>query len=330
MQHDSGYHLLFSHPELVEDLFKSFVTEPWVDQLDFSTLERVNAKLHAEGLDRRDGDMIYRVLYRDGSEVYLYLLLEFQSTPDPWMALRVVVYTSLLLQHLIRENRLTPTGKLPPVFPLVLYNGDSRWNAAQELKELIALPDATPLWPYQPSIRYYLVDESRYPEGKPGSLVGVLFQIENCRSVDELRPLMDALAGQWKTLIPPSLRRAFISWMFRVVMPGKGFDANQVNVENLAEVQVMLATRVKQWEQELLKKGREEGREEGVLTGEVKLLCRQLELKFGTLPGAMRLKVEHASSAELDQWGLTILTAKTLDEVFQISVSGQPDRTQEQ
>ena len=153
MQHDSGYHLLFSHPELVEDLFKSFVTEPWVAQLDFSTLERVNAKLHAEGLERRDGDLVYRVLYQDGSEVYLYLLLEFQSQPDPWMALRVLVYVGLLYQHLIRENRIA-NGKLPPVFPLVLYNGDARWNAAQELKELIALPNATPFWSFQPNIRY--------------------------------------------------------------------------------------------------------------------------------------------------------------------------------
>jgi len=54
MQHDSGYHLLFSHPALVEDLFRSFVTEPWVEQLDFTTLERVNAKLHTEWLERRD------------------------------------------------------------------------------------------------------------------------------------------------------------------------------------------------------------------------------------------------------------------------------------
>ena len=87
-------------------------------QLDFNTLQRVNTKLHAEGLERRDGDLIYRVLYRDGAEVYLYLLLEFQSQADPWMAIRALVYVGLLYQHLIRENRLAPNGKLPPFFPL--------------------------------------------------------------------------------------------------------------------------------------------------------------------------------------------------------------------
>lgn len=315
MQHDSGYHLLFSHPELVEDLLKSFVTEPWVQQLDFSTLQRVNAKLHAEGLERRDGDLIYRVLYRDGSEVYLYLLLEFQSQPDPWMALRVLVYVGLLYQQLIRENHVT-NGKLPPVFPLVLYNGDPRWNAAQELKELIALPEATPLWPYQPSIRYYLVDESRYPEGKVGSLVGVLFQIENCRNLDELRPLVESLAGQWKTLIPSSLRRAFVSWIYRVVAPDKGIDPRQIDVEDLSEVQVMLRTRIKQWEQEIRDSSFEEGIEKGVLTGEAAILRRLLQLRFGALPAWVENKIAHAQRPELEEWSERVLDAKSLDAVF--------------
>ena len=315
MQHDSGYHLLFSHPELVEDLFKSFVTEPWVAQLDFTTLQRVNAKLHAEGLERRDGDLIYRVLYRDGSEVYLYLLLEFQSNPDPWMAVRVLVYVGLLYQHLIRENRITH-GKLPPVFPLVLYNGDARWNALQEVKELIALPGNTPLWPYQPSIRYYLVDESRYPEGKPGSLVGVLFQIENCRTLDELRPLVNTLAHQWKELIPPSLRRAFISWISRVVAPDKGIDVNQIDVENLSEVQVMLATRIKQWEQEIRIEEFSKGIEKGVRTGEAAILRRLLHLRFGPLPAWVDDKIGQAQRAQLEQWSERVLDAATLDAVF--------------
>lgn len=284
--------------------------------------------------------MIYRVLYRDGSEVYLYLLLEFQSAPDPWMALRVVVYTSLLLQHLVRENRLTPQGKLPPVFPLVLYNGDARWNAPHALSELIALPPTTPLWSYQPGIRYYLVDESRYPTGKPGSLVGILFEIENCQRLDELQPLIAIVAGQWKTLIPPSLRRALISWIARVIAPGKGIDPQQLDTENLAEVQIMLATRVKQWEQEILKKGIEKGIEEGIekgiekgikkgieqgieagiekgmLSGEAVMLRRLLHLRFGELPQWVDTRFGHATHADLERWSQRVLDARTLSEVF--------------
>ena len=38
--------------------------------------------------------------------VWVYLLLEFQSEPDPWMALRMMAYIGLLSQHLIREGEL--------------------------------------------------------------------------------------------------------------------------------------------------------------------------------------------------------------------------------
>src|SRR5512138_191383 len=107
MDHDGGYHLLFSDPRMAEDLVTGFVAQPWVAGLDFARMERVNAKLHAAGLQRRDGDLIWRVPFRGGGEVYLYLLLEFQSQPDPWMALRVMVYTGLLYQHLAAERRLT-------------------------------------------------------------------------------------------------------------------------------------------------------------------------------------------------------------------------------
>ena len=165
-EHDSGYHLLFSNPKLVEDLFRSFVPEPWVKHLDFATLERVNAKLHADNLERRDGDIIYRVSHTHGTHVYLYLLLEFQSTPDYWMAVRVGTYVFLLYQHLIREQLITAEAGLPPVFPLVLYNGDAPWNAATDLSKLLNLAEGTPLRAWQPKIKYYLLEERRHSESK--------------------------------------------------------------------------------------------------------------------------------------------------------------------
>ena len=37
MDHDGGYRLLFSHPQMVRDLLHGFVDEPWVAELDFAT-----------------------------------------------------------------------------------------------------------------------------------------------------------------------------------------------------------------------------------------------------------------------------------------------------
>ncbi|AHK80637.1 hypothetical protein M911_06040 [Ectothiorhodospira haloalkaliphila] len=75
----------------------------------------------------REDDIIWRI--RWGKDwLYVYLLLEFQSSVDRFMAVRIMSYVGLLYQDLIRQNKLTPSGKLPPALPVVLYNGEERWR----------------------------------------------------------------------------------------------------------------------------------------------------------------------------------------------------------
>ena len=128
MEHDASYKLLFSHARMVEDLLRGFVHESWVRDVDWSTLERVSDSQISDDLRSRRDDLVWRV--RWGPDwLYLYLLLEFQSTVDTYMAVRVLVYVGLLYQALIRAGQLPPSGKLPPVVPIVLYNGRGRWTA---------------------------------------------------------------------------------------------------------------------------------------------------------------------------------------------------------
>ena len=68
-------------------------------------------------------------------------MLEFQSTTDTAVALRVMEYTALSYSELVRNGRATP-GALPLVLPVVLYNGDSPWTPAKEVRQLIARPPA--------------------------------------------------------------------------------------------------------------------------------------------------------------------------------------------
>jgi len=59
---------------------------------------------------------------------------------------------------LIKEKQITAETGLPPVFPLVLYNGDTPWPSAQRLDELIRLPKGSPLWAWQPQLSYHLLE----------------------------------------------------------------------------------------------------------------------------------------------------------------------------
>jgi len=93
--HDHSYKNLFSHAQMVEDLLRGFVHEEWIKQLDFSTLERVSGSYISDDLREREDDIVWRV--RWGVEwLYVYLLIEFQSTVDRFMAVRIMVYLGLL------------------------------------------------------------------------------------------------------------------------------------------------------------------------------------------------------------------------------------------
>ena len=58
--YDGSYKLLFSHPEMVESLIRDFVPEDWVQDLDFSTLEKGSASYVSDDLRQRHDDIIPR------------------------------------------------------------------------------------------------------------------------------------------------------------------------------------------------------------------------------------------------------------------------------
>lgn len=118
--HDSSNKLLFSHRAMGEDLLTGFVHEDWVAELDFTTLEKVSGSYVSDDLRPGADNVVWRVRWR-GRWPYVYLLLEFKSEVDPWMAVRLLVYVGLLYQDLIRAGQGAADGRLPPVLPLAPY-----------------------------------------------------------------------------------------------------------------------------------------------------------------------------------------------------------------
>ena len=212
-EHNNSYTLLFSHVEMVRDLLLGFVKEDWVRELDLTSLERSYNSYVSDNLKDRHDDVVWRVKW--GREwLYVYILIEFQSTIDRYMPLRVLVYVGLLYQDLIRQKQLGPSGKLPPVLPVALYNGNRRWNASLEMSNLIErVPGA--LCRYRPEFRFMLLDEGAYVDEdlKPlRNLVSALFRLENSRDPERIEEIVTALLEWLAAPEQASLRRAFTVW----------------------------------------------------------------------------------------------------------------------
>jgi hypothetical protein len=92
------------------------------------------------------------------------------------------------------QSQLQAGMRLPPLLLLVLYNGERRWKAATTTSELIALSPDSALWPWQPQVRYYLLDMGGFPQdelARRSSLVALLFRLEQRHSPQGLKELLD-------------------------------------------------------------------------------------------------------------------------------------------
>jgi len=320
--HDTGYKLLFSDPLMVRDLVQGFIDEPWLQQLDFETLERVNGQYVSEDMRQREDDVVWRVRSRE-DWLYLYLLIEFQSTDDRFMALRMMVYVGLLYQDLIRQRQLGPDGLLPPVLPIVLYNGEPRWRAPTELSALLPkLPGF--LAPLQPQMRYLLIDEGAYAEDTLAALshnlAAVIFRLEQPQTPAAVQSIIAELEARTRGEAYRTIRRVITLWLRALLRRNKKYPIELPELEDLQELRVMLSQRIEQWAEAYIATGREEGLErglaQGVLQGEARLLGRLLTRRFGELPAWVERRLNEAKEAELANWSEAVLDARSLGEIF--------------
>ncbi len=82
--------------------------------------------------------------------------------------------------------------------------------------------------------------------------------------------------------------------------------------EAMRVVRNTLQTRAEQWKQEGEERGEQKGRRQGVAA----LLVRQLERRFGVLPGWATDRVLAADTAMLEEWSLRVLDAACLEEAL--------------
>ena len=75
--------------------------------------------------------------------------------------------------------------------------------------------------------------------------------------------------------------------------------------------------RKQEWLQEGILKGMQQGRQEGIQKGELLILTKLLQRKFGNLPIHYREQLESANSVDLLRWSERLLEVNSLEELFE-------------
>jgi predicted transposase YdaD len=267
--HDHPHRLLFSHPDLVRDLITGFVGT-LSEEVDLSTLERHDGTFVNERWQDRESDVIWRLRWQ-GRDLYIYLLIEFQSSIDSEMLLRLLEYQVALWREL---RKTAPEGEttLPPVLPIVLYNGDPTWTAATDLHALTG-NYPTSLTQFQPAFRYLLIDEQRLAVSDrlaERNVVAAICALEqadvdthSARMVEIGQRIAEYLRASGRT---QSLE-VLVQWWDRTLIPA----ANAPDLPNpFQETRSMIAEKFNRFGERLRAEGVVEGKAVGLMEGEAK------------------------------------------------------------
>ena len=345
-EQDKTHRLLFHFPRMIKDLVRLSLGGEWVERLDFNTLERVPERLLSQELVRREQDVLWRIrylpdgkpenndehppsrprIYLDDEEIeylvdedeyfYVYLHIEHQSRPRIRMALDMVTYKLLALQDLTR-GEFQLGDKLPGFFSMVFYNGEAAWNASTSLLEMLptikGAPEGLDFWSYK------LIDVQRLDLEElveADSPLSGLFRLAQLGDVGDLKQVAAELQA---TLGPEDeeLTVAFVTFINEAVLPKltpKG--ERRLRIEDLQEVPTMVTQRIERITQGWLLEGKREGEQIGIRKGQLAMLRRQLEHRFGQLPREAIECLERADVDLLLEWSDRVLTAAKLDDIF--------------
>ena len=281
---------------------------------------------------------------REGTDIYLYLLFEFQSRIDWWMAVRAQIYQGLLWQQVIDERKLKAGERLPPLLLLVLYNGLMRWKAPTQIRKLIALSRHSALWPWQPQVRYHLLDCGAFPGdelARRRSLAALLFRLERPPETEELKGLLSEVSGWFRRHPDQERLRYLFAELIRQAYKelGKKPPASYDWLE-MKKMKSNFPTAIKTWVQQASAEGRAEGRVEGRVEGraegraegiaqgrsegetrgriesKAEDLIHLLVARFGALAPSLRTRIQRARLATLERWFKRAIAAPDLRSVF--------------
>ena len=266
---DTTYKVLFSHRQIVQSLLLELIGQDYCKMLDFSSMMRWPDTGISKNRREYRNDLIWRIRTRSGIWLYLFVIFEFQSTCDPWMAIRILHYVSVFYITLIRTGQVKKGDPLPPVLPIVIYNGKDQWTASFDIKSLMQeIPQS--LLNLQPAQRYIFInvgklEESFLPEG---SLLRPIVKLEQADSLETICAGIHLALATYAGEEFAEIRDILTYWIQSVALKRSGImDTHLPLVNNLKEVGSMLEENMKKWREMVYNEGKNEGINKGINEG---------------------------------------------------------------
>jgi len=202
---DNIYKKIFGEPQIFTEFLNDFIPIDILKGLNPQDIKDITPRHLPLFLDNKDSDTVKQInLGDDADPLYVISIVEHESSVNYTSAYKMLVYTMLVWDTYIKENdklrkeELEQTGatkrksstdadfKLPPVLPIVFYDGATKWKSAMSLIERTYMGDI--FEKYIPKFAYELVDLNEYSRKdiiKYGNALSLILLIDKIRHADD-------------------------------------------------------------------------------------------------------------------------------------------------
>ena len=278
--HDKLFRAVFSEAREAAGLLRMALPARLREGMDWKSLKLLEGNFLDDALRESESDLLYEVAHGDnGERVWLYLLLEHQSTPDTWMRFRLLKYCCRIWETEIRDR--DGERELRPIVPLVFYQGSRGWTHSTEFADLF--PEAARKWPWVPRFEHVLLDQTNVEPGEvEGEVKGRIAQLLMMAACGRHGGLAVEMAAQLFVRLHPGGGLNYFRLFVRYVMATQDEAGTEAFDEALRRHGREQGGEIMSYAQQLMEEGRaagrEEGREEGEQRGKLKAVEGMLRI----------------------------------------------------
>ena len=295
-------------PEFIEFYFPdAYAGIDWSKEYVFLDQE-LRAVVQDAELGTRIVDKLVRVTEISGTETWVYIHVEVQGTKQAEFAKRMFVYN-----YRIFDKYEKPVASLA-----VLADDHKQWKptfygyALLGCKHTLEFPVAK-LTDYEDQLDDLLVSENAFGLITAAHILTRQTRKENQERYEaKLRLVRILYQRHWDKQRVIDLITV-VDWL--MTLP------TWLETKVWQEIETIEESKKMQYITSIERIGIAKGITQGITKGESRILRRQLELRFGAIPAWVTEKLSSATEQDFEAWGEAVLTASSLEAVFNTETS---------
>ena len=261
--HDKLFKAGFSDPVTAAAFLRDQLPPVVSGLIEWSNLKLQSGTFIDSQFRHTESDLLFSTTV-SGKSCQLYLLFEHQSSPDPWLALRLLRYMVRIWEAHCQAH--PGSSNLPAILPVVLVQNAEVWKIEPRLGALLDIPESisVALQPYVPEFAFRICQLAEMDfESIRGTAAGVL--ILRTMKAERLAQLLHE--SVWDESLLVQVPRDIFEMVLRYILDAEidktAFEHRILEISN-PQTRANAMSLAQQY--------RQEGRQEGVWIGKIQVL----------------------------------------------------------